>query len=139
MKDRNFKFRPERLISAICLMAVIITCSCFEPKGRFGFRTPMESVYRYVPEGPEVPEGEDLLWTYTFENAAVKTDVSVIIQKKEIMWTEVSAWADYAAPDKPAVTGAAVNYPPGHYCICIINNKDGSVIDRNEFTVYSED
>lgn len=139
MRNIKGKLRPERLISVICLTAVLMTFSCFEPKGRFGFRTPMETVYRYVPAGPEVAEGEELLWTYTFEQPAVKTDVSVIIQKKEIMWTEVSAWADYAAPDKPAVLGSVKNYPPGQYCICIINNKDGSVIDRNEFTVYSDD
>lgn len=125
-----------KVFLSVMLFAFVLSCK--NPEGRFAFKFPQDDAYRMSAIPPEISTGGKLHWVCSFGGSVSREDVSVIVEKKEMMWIEVAGRKDYIASDKPSVFGIISGYDAGVYRIVITENSTGKQLAAGEFFVYDE-
>lgn len=126
-----------RSVTVTLLLLSLLANACGKLEGEFALRRYSDDVYRKISGPFECAADEEVQWSYVFSKVAKRSDIAVIVQKKEIGWVESRSNLDYVDLEKKVVHGTIKNFEPGEYQIVIlhVDNKN-HVLGRLKFFVY---
>lgn len=128
------KVRP---VIVTLLLLSFLAVACGKLQGEFALRRYSDDVYRKVSGPFECAAAEEVQWSYVFSKVAKRSDIAVVVQKKEIGWVESRSNLDYIDLEKKVIHGTIKNFEPGEYQIIILRvEKKNEVLERLKFFVY---
>jgi len=128
-----------RPVIVTLLLLPALTVACGKLQGEFALRRYNDDVYRKVSGPFECAADEEVQWSYVFSKVTKRSDIAVIVQKKEIGWVESRSNLDYIDIEKKVIHGTVKSFEPGEYQIIILHvEKKNEVLGRLKFFVYEE-
>jgi hypothetical protein len=130
--------------SIICLVLLLsmtaLALSCGGVKGEFGFKRFGDDTYHRLDGAPEFASDEEIAWVFKLAKKYSERDIGVLIQKKELVWVEVSSRNQHITETDKAVYGTIKDLQPGEYKLVLTLVKDdNSLIDSKDFSVYERE
>jgi len=132
----------KRLSLLLLLIFLIPVLHCQKLKGEFAFKLPEDKGYKLLLNNLEFPAAIEVDWLYRFDSTPLKkTEISVIILKKEIGWIDILTLTDYIDANKNIIYGKLKDFEPGDYKIVLIQQIAGKnkIIDQVEIYLYSDE
>jgi len=129
-------------LSLLLLIFLIPISHCQKLKGEFAFKLPEDKSYKLLLNKYEFSATEEVDWIYKFDSVSSKrTEINVIIFKKEIGWIDILTLTDYIDLNKKIIYGKLKDFEPGDYKIVLIKPEaDGNkIIDEVEIYLYSDE
>jgi hypothetical protein len=130
--------------SATCLALLLamtaLALSCLGVKGDFGFKRFGDDTYHRIAGTPEFPSDESIDWVFKLSKKYSDRDIGIVIQKKELVWVEISTKSQHITEASEALYGTIRDLQPGEYRLVLtLVKKDNELIDSKDFIVYEKE
>ena len=114
---------------------------CKKLKGEFAFKFPEDQGYKLLRDKLEFSSADEIDWIYKFNSISSKrSEIAVIIFKKEFGWIDILTLIDYIDSGKNIIYGKLKDFEPGDYKIVLIETAKGNkIIDEIEIYLYSDE
>jgi hypothetical protein len=132
----------KRLVLFFLLIFLIPIFYCQKLKGEFAFKLPEDKGYKLLLNKFEFSSTEEVDWIYRFDSVSSdRTEIGVIIFKKEIGWIDILTLTDYIDSEKNIIYGKLKDFAPGDYKIVLVQTVSGEnkIIDEVEIYLYSDE
>ncbi len=126
----------------LILLPIVLLLSCGKLKGQFAFQTPDDKGYKVNQSRFEYDSAKEINWIYQFDSVpGDRTNIGVIILKKELGWIDILTTSDYIDPLKSIIYGTLKEFEPGDYKIVLveITPEGNKTIDEIEVYLYSDE
>ena len=118
----------------LCVLCALSASACGRMTGQFAYKMPDADCYRQMDDGMEFSSGVPVDWVFSFDRVSGRKNISVIVQKKEIVWADVTKDSRTAEKGSPYVHGTVSGLEPGEYRI-VLSSGD-TLIAEKPFSVY---